>query len=993
MTTNSSNQGHPPSLPEIKRSRDGRDTDNEKKSSSASSKPKSKSRRGRSKSSHRSSSSSKEEGRRSFSPHSSPNSPNKSRRRSSHSRSSKSNTTPDSKTAAKEKTRRLATSPGVTYVASSSRHRRHGKGSKSSKSSRSGGGSRHSTPSSSTRSNGNKLKLMDAYGTCISAPPLVHSTTPGARQESGSSAGGRSRKSPKLDRTTEATAAPDIAEIEAAALQRGREEGERNARKQNRSWVASPSSDDNADAEGTNEKKLSRKYVAIGFIALLAFAGGIIAWQLVPSLSSNDEDVTTANAFVSPSEEDCLAISKGQEVEGQDETRSKTIGAEIDLAVAANSDLDLLQRELESKMQQDILPLLAGCDTESNVVIENNNFLIDNVVLKSISADVLAECRLNPEGLCSTVYMEMEVFSFKSNDVDDESVLKQIKDVFLDKGVLDLLKLASPVEDIGSATSVYKFEPSLSLVPTSSPSTMEGDIIMDEDDTGRCEAIRNGESLDEKNDLASQSYDVLLDVVVLESDPQLTLMTVDLENKLQRIVVPSLAGCDDDQDSLIITGKADADVVLNDECLPDSGTFCHRFEIHLEIFMEGTVATGDFLPTIREEFLQSSLMERLSLVSPFERIDFVDVLAQARSTNPSSNPTTEAPSSMPTTIPSQSPSSKPSFMPVVEPTLEPSLLPTMPPTPQPTPGPTLFPTRQPATPPPTPLPTPFPTPGPTPLPTPGPTPLPTPGRTPFPTSGPTPFPTPGPTSFPTSGPTLFPSLQPTSSPTKPCIATNSDLFAARDSWFGTSSEKATVENAYGLIGDWCFDSGVTSMRELFRDRPTFNEDISNWDTSAVTDMMWMFYRARSFNQDISKWNTSAVTNMRSMFNKAYVFNQDISNWDTSAVTVMAHMFWRTNAFNQDISNWDTSAVTNMEYMFYVTTSFNQDISNWDTSSVTRMARMFFAASSFNQNLCAWGPRLSGNVDVDRMFLDATQCPSTTNPNLSANPRGPFCHVC
>jgi surface protein len=62
------------------------------------------------------------------------------------------------------------------------------------------------------------------------------------------------------------------------------------------------------------------------------------------------------------------------------------------------------------------------------------------------------------------------------------------------------------------------------------------------------------------------------------------------------------------------------------------------------------------------------------------------------------------------------------------------------------------------------------------------------------------------------------------------------------------------------------------------DGRTFNQDISNWDTSRVTTMDFMFDNAQAFNQDISKWNTSSVTTMKQMFSSALVFNQDLSGW-------------------------------------------------------------------------------------------------------------------
>ncbi|WP_338987186.1 BspA family leucine-rich repeat surface protein [Spiroplasma endosymbiont of Dasysyrphus albostriatus] len=167
---------------------------------------------------------------------------------------------------------------------------------------------------------------------------------------------------------------------------------------------------------------------------------------------------------------------------------------------------------------------------------------------------------------------------------------------------------------------------------------------------------------------------------------------------------------------------------------------------------------------------------------------------------------------------------------------------------------------------------------------------------------------------------------------------------------------------------------ITSLEDMFKTASSFNQDISNWNTSNVTNMYCMFYRARKFNQDISNWNTSNVTNMTGMFETASSFNQDISNWNTSNVTNMTGMFETASSFNQDISNWNVSNVTNMKGMFYYAISFNQDISNWNVSNVTNMTGMFTRANDFDQDLSKW------NVDKVTEHDNFANYSGITNPN-------------
>ena len=52
---------------------------------------------------------------------------------------------------------------------------------------------------------------------------------------------------------------------------------------------------------------------------------------------------------------------------------------------------------------------------------------------------------------------------------------------------------------------------------------------------------------------------------------------------------------------------------------------------------------------------------------------------------------------------------------------------------------------------------------------------------------------------------------------------------------------------------------LTKMLDLFRAATSFNQNISNWDTSSATSMSKMFENATSFNQNISNWCVSNIT--------------------------------------------------------------------------------------------------------------------------------------
>jgi surface protein len=150
--------------------------------------------------------------------------------------------------------------------------------------------------------------------------------------------------------------------------------------------------------------------------------------------------------------------------------------------------------------------------------------------------------------------------------------------------------------------------------------------------------------------------------------------------------------------------------------------------------------------------------------------------------------------------------------------------------------------------------------------------------------------------------------------------------------------------------------------------------LEKYDTSLVTDMCGLFRDRSSFNLDISGWNTSSVERFEDMFNGASSFNQNIQVWDTSSAISMQYMFQDATSFNQSLTDFDVSNVKFFTSMFEGATNFNSDVIDWDVSSAVLMNKMFKDAVSFDKEIRSWTLNDDANVDggcYHQIFKGAT----------------------
>jgi len=164
-------------------------------------------------------------------------------------------------------------------------------------------------------------------------------------------------------------------------------------------------------------------------------------------------------------------------------------------------------------------------------------------------------------------------------------------------------------------------------------------------------------------------------------------------------------------------------------------------------------------------------------------------------------------------------------------------------------------------------------------------------------------------------------------------------------------------------------SGLTNLYRTFKNCPSFNADISDWDTSEVTSMYQTFMGDVNFNQPIGKWDVSNVSEMSRMLSGCSAFDQPLNTWNMSGVAEISYLFENCIEFNQDISNWSLNTANDATGVFKGCVKFNKDINNWgNTFRPLNTSEMFYGAEKFNQPLDNWDMLI--NIDMSHMFRQA-----------------------
>ena len=122
---------------------------------------------------------------------------------------------------------------------------------------------------------------------------------------------------------------------------------------------------------------------------------------------------------------------------------------------------------------------------------------------------------------------------------------------------------------------------------------------------------------------------------------ELEPITVELKEKIQKILMPPLAGCPTEEGrrleskTVIVNALVDARHDLNGGCLKESESPCYRYVIAIDLYVLNLAKSADFSSQIMAKFQEAPLVEQLDLKLPFVQVTFVQVVAQVPTSSPS----------------------------------------------------------------------------------------------------------------------------------------------------------------------------------------------------------------------------------------------------------------------------------------------------------------------------------------------------------------------
>lgn len=193
------------------------------------------------------------------------------------------------------------------------------------------------------------------------------------------------------------------------------------------------------------------------------------------------------------------------------------------------------------------------------------------------------------------------------------------------------------VDDPANKDVVKESDIRPSSAPSASPSFFQGDITnLDNEELqwqDVCMAVGNGtySVSGGQGSMATQEYDLLLDVILDSDEAELKSLLNELTKKMQLILMPSLVGCTEEGqgDNGIVNALVEIEEVIDGECLLESTRSCNRVVAHLEIVVKSIVSSGDFRDIILLDFLEVPLVERLGLTSPFKIIELYKIFSDS----------------------------------------------------------------------------------------------------------------------------------------------------------------------------------------------------------------------------------------------------------------------------------------------------------------------------------------------------------------------------